>query len=266
MRKMILAGALTAIAAAGASVPAGAVSCEPSLMLSGLSSPVGMAFDKDGNLLVAEWSAGRVTRIAPDGGRTVLASGLSGPSGLAIDDEGHLFVASYSRSVIWEIHPDGRSEVALEGLATPAGIGFDRDGRMMIANRRTNQILVVNEDGGLEPLVENLSTPVGVVERSDGSLVISNIAGGITVINAEGRRTDIDGVLRQPAPGIVVTPDDRVFVQDYGGSSLFELVDDTTLEPVAEAFSSPVGLAVAPDGSLRVASWGGGTLHRVCID
>ncbi|SDE49355.1 hypothetical protein [Rhodospira trueperi] len=122
--------------------------------------------------------------------------------------------------------------------------------------------------GSCEPslMLSGLSSPVGVVERSDGSLVISNIAGDITVIDAEGRRTDIDGVLRQPAPGIVVTPDDRVFVQDDGGSSLFELVDDTTLEPVAEAFSRPVDLAVAPDGSLRVGSWGGGTLDRVCID
>ena len=54
----------------------------------GFSSPVGMAFDKSGNLFVAEWSAGRVSRIAPDGKRSAFAGDLSGPSGLAIDTEG----------------------------------------------------------------------------------------------------------------------------------------------------------------------------------
>ncbi len=33
----------------------------------GFNSPVGMGFDKAGNLYVAEWSAGRVSRITPDG-------------------------------------------------------------------------------------------------------------------------------------------------------------------------------------------------------
>ena len=54
----------------------------------GFSSPVGIAFDKSGNLFVAEWSAGRVSRIAPDGKRSAFAGHLSGPWGLAIDTEG----------------------------------------------------------------------------------------------------------------------------------------------------------------------------------
>ncbi len=44
-----------------------------------------MAFDATGNLYVAEWGAGRVSRIDPRGRRSTFAEALSGPSGLAID-------------------------------------------------------------------------------------------------------------------------------------------------------------------------------------
>jgi sugar lactone lactonase YvrE len=79
----------------------------------GFSSVVGMAFDKSGNLYAAEWSAGRISRVAPDGKRTTFASDLSGPSGLAIDAEGNIYVASYSRDEIYRFTPDGNRETCL---------------------------------------------------------------------------------------------------------------------------------------------------------
>lgn len=68
----------------------------PEKLWDGFNSPVGMAFDAAGNLFVAEWGAGRITRIDP-AEITTFADGLSGPSGLTIGPDGTIYVASCSR-------------------------------------------------------------------------------------------------------------------------------------------------------------------------
>lgn len=112
----------------------------PQRLFDEVNSAVGMDFDAQGNLFVAEWGARRISRFAPDGARTTFAQGLSGPSGLAIAPDGAIFVASYSSDLIWRFTPDGHRSTYVSGLATPAGLSFDRAGRLMVANRRTNEI------------------------------------------------------------------------------------------------------------------------------
>lgn len=57
-----------------------------------LKGPRVMTEDGQGNILVSETSAGRVSLLTSKGDRTTLLSGLDRPHGLAIND-GHLFVA-----------------------------------------------------------------------------------------------------------------------------------------------------------------------------
>src|SRR3989304_4361843 len=53
----------------------------------------GLAVDPAGNVFVADRALGSVTRIAPDGTRTLVASGLDRPIGLAFDPLGRLLGA-----------------------------------------------------------------------------------------------------------------------------------------------------------------------------
>lgn len=263
LRTLFAAGAL-ALAAAPAAGHADPVA--PVKLWDGFDAPVGMAFDAAGNLYVAEWGAGRVTRIDPAGRRSTFADGLSGPSGLAIGPDGTIYVASYSQDEVYRFTPDGRRSVYATGLATPAGIGFDRAGRLLIANRRTDQILAVTGDGRVEPLVGGLRTPVGAVQTLDGSYVVSNIGGGVTVIQPDGSRREVGQSFRTPGPGVAATPDGRVFVVDYGGTTVREILADGQSRAVADGLSSPVGLALAPDGaSLVTAAWGDGAVYRIPI-
>jgi hypothetical protein len=50
--------------------------------------------------------AGRVSRIAPDGSRTIFAHGLSGPSGLAVGPDDAIYAANYLRDEIYRLKPD----------------------------------------------------------------------------------------------------------------------------------------------------------------
>ena len=68
--------------------PAGVLAASVEKVADGFDSPVGMAFDAQGGLLVAEWGASRVTRLAPDGSRSTLTTAVPSPSGLAVDASG----------------------------------------------------------------------------------------------------------------------------------------------------------------------------------
>lgn len=238
----------------------------PVKLWEGFSSPVGMAFDAAGNLFVAEWGAGRVSRIDAAGNRTTFASGLSGPSGLAIATDGTIYVASYSRDEVYRFTPAGERSVHVTGLATPAGLSFDRSGRLLIANRRTNQILAVTGNGGLEPIIDGLRTPVGAVQTPDNGYVVSNIGGGVTIMRPDGSRLEAGEAFRTPGPGVAMTKGGRVFVVDYGGTTVREILPNGQSRVVADGLRSPVGLVVAPDGaSLLTAAWGDGTIYRIPI-
>ncbi len=238
----------------------------PTKLWDGFSSPVGMSFDAKGNLYVAEWGAGRISRIDSAGKRTIFAAGLSGPSGLVVGADGLIYVASYSRDEIYRFTPKGISSVYVTGLATPAGIGFDRAGRLLVANRRTNQILAVTSNGRLEPVIDGLQTPVGAVQTLDGGYVVSNIDGGVTVIRPDGARIEAGKAFKTPGPGVAITKEGRVFVVDYGGTSVREIFLNGESRIVADGLRSPVGLTVTPDGaSLLTASWGDGTIYRISI-
>lgn len=237
---------------------------DPEKIASGLAAPVGMAFDRDGSLFVAEWSAGRITKIAPGGERTVFASELPSPSGLAIAADGAIYVASYSRDEIYRFAPDGTRETYLTGLATPAGLGFDRSGRLLVANRRTNEILAFGADKIRHAVVSNLRTPVGAVQIADGGYVVANIAGGVTILRGDGHRIETGDGLRAPGAGMAITSAGRIFVVDYGGTTIAEVFADGRMATFADGLPSPVGLALAPDGTaLYAATWGDGGLYRI---
>lgn len=259
-----VAAAPAVFAQAGAPVPGQAETSQKSTRIhDGLSSPVGMAYDADGNLYIANWSAGTVLRFAADGQRSVFAEELRGPSGLAISSAGDIYVASYSEDLVWRFTPAGERSVFVQGLATPAGLSFDARGRLLIANRRTNQILAAHPDGKIDVVAEGLQTPVGAVELPNGELLVSNIAGGISLVSGSPRARTINSDLESPGPGIVRAGTDAAYVVDYGGTTVSRVDRNGRRTVIADGLSSPVGLALAPDGSLTVATWGANAAFHI---
>lgn len=270
MRRRTLLGTTVALAITGA-LPSARVRAadsanwrlDPEPIHAGLGSPVGMAYDRAGQLYVANWSAGTVLRLSPSGEAGILTSGLSGPSGLAISATGDIFVASYNDDLIWRFTQTGTQTVFVRGLATPAGLSFDARGRLLIANRRTNQILAAYADGRIEVAAEGLQTPVGAVDLPNGDLMVSNIAGGISFVGADRKARTINTDLRSPGPGIARAAADAVYVVDYGGSTVSRIDQRGHRVIVADGLSSPAGLTMAPDGNLMVATWGSNAIFRI---
>lgn len=84
-----------------------------------------------------------VFRFTPDGVRSTFASGLYQPTAMAFDRKGNLFVADSGsgipqrESVILKFAPDGsRSTFASLGFTSPLGMTFDGAGNLLVSNGR----------------------------------------------------------------------------------------------------------------------------------
>jgi sugar lactone lactonase YvrE len=104
-------------------VPAGGG--DPSVVFDGFTNIIDIALAPDGSLYVLEFLKGgmlsadpadpatlqgQLTRIAPDGARTVVAGeGLIAPTGLAVDADGNVYVAVFgvvgTMGQVWKISP-----------------------------------------------------------------------------------------------------------------------------------------------------------------
>src|ERR671921_836454 len=77
---------------------------------SGLEFPEGPVAMADGSVIVTEIQGGRITRVAPDGSKDVVAETGGGPNGSAIGPDGKLYVANNGGAFSWH---------DIEGLTIP---------------------------------------------------------------------------------------------------------------------------------------------------
>jgi sugar lactone lactonase YvrE len=111
-----------------------------STFASGLTGPSSLAFDRTGNLFVADvtvdsnsMTSGTIYKFTPAGVRSIFASGLSYPSGLARDSAGNLFVADDGDGTIYKFTPQGARSTFASGLSTCSGLAFDRVGNLFVS-------------------------------------------------------------------------------------------------------------------------------------
>jgi len=269
-RHLLKLAASTPLALLAPNFPAVASTAQPwrqrRTLATGLSSPVGVAIETNGSVVIANWSAGTIVRIDRGGNTTTLTSGLSGPAGLAISSSGDIFIASYSQDLVWRMSPNGgKPKIFVTGLATPAGISFDNHGNLLIANRRTNQVLAATPDGKMSVAVQGeLQTPVGAVQMPDGSYFVANISGGISYAGNDGAARTVSRAFASPGAGIAIADTQSVYVVDYGGTEVKRVDKNGTTHVVADGFRSPVGLAVSREQNRAiVVDWGTNSAYEM---
>lgn len=129
------------------------------LVADGLALPTSVTFAPDGTTFVAESglpfggaaAGGRVWRLEPDGGRTLLAKDLAQPlNGLAFHD-GALFVSQGGNSTISRLDLDGTLTPVVTGLPAPGNyhtnmVAFSPDGWMYFSQGALTNTGVVGLD------------------------------------------------------------------------------------------------------------------------
>lgn len=246
--KLFLATALIALGMSGI-----ALAADSTPAITGIQSPVGMVYDSQGNLYVAEWGAGRVSKFDPQGKRTTVTDSMRSPSGLAFDDKGTLYVASYGDGNVYVLEPTGKTRSIASGFSSPTGLLWDKDNTLLVANRNAGEVVRVFLDGRKEIVSKGHKTPVGIAQTNDGTLYVSCYGGSVDHIE-NGKAVPLNSTLNTPGVGIIADGE-AVLVVDYGGTTVERISPDGKASPVATGLRSPVGLARMPGGRILVGTW-----------
>jgi len=225
------------------------------------ASPIGAAFDPDGNIYITEYVGGNVRKIAPNGTVTTLATGIIEAFGVVYLN-GDLYVNS-ARGTIYKVTLSGTKTVFAGGTAGNA----DGNGTAAKFNR-----------------------PFGMAKDSAGNLYIADISnhnirkiapnGDVTTVAGNpGAGTSADGPLASATiynpSGIAVGADDTIYFTEVTGNKIRKIANGaiTTIAGgstgtadgtgSAASFNFPYGMTMGNTGLLYVADFNTNIIRQV---
>jgi len=144
------------------------------------AAPQGLAFDKVGDLFVADNT--RIYEFSRAGIHSIFATTtdpLNDQIGLAFDAAGNLYATTLENQIL-RYTPDGTGSMfASTGLKSPSGLAFDSAGNLYAANRGNNTIEKFTPDGTASLFASTgLNAPSGLAFDGAGNLYAANILGG----------------------------------------------------------------------------------------
>lgn len=173
-----------------------------SVFASGMSYPVGMAFNSAGDLFVGNsdnnaGETGNVTEITPNGMQTIFVSGID-PQGLAFNSAGDLFEGDYRSGNIYEYTPDGAQSTFATGLSFPLSMAFNRAGDLFDVDTSYNNIIEFTASGA-QSTFASLTGVSGLAVNGAGDLFVSNpAAGSIVEISPGGVQSTLASIPNLP--------------------------------------------------------------------
>ena len=281
---------LVALAFATALLPAAALGEPPALVATwpACCRPTGIAFDRSGRALVAEYSPSHIDVFAPDG---LLASqwgsdgqdpgSVAGPGYVAIDNLDHLFVSeqvhNYQQSGVQEFTTDGTFVASIGSLWVPgtplsgpgvffeaSGIAVDGGGRVYVTDVGIPRTQVFSNDRAYlyEWASEGNSIALDdfghAFEVEEGGVVRKYTTEGIELAHW-GNPGSGPGQFDQPH-GIAVDHSGNVYVADTYNHRVQVFTSDGAFLMQWGSYGSapgqfyrPMGVEVGTDGRIYVA-------------
>ena len=213
---------------------------------SGLSAPVGVAFDGKGNTFIGDAGGGAIVKIAPDGSQSAFATIPEGPTGLAFDVSGNLFAAVFNSGVVLKFAPDGTQTTFASGLTNATGLAFDQDGNLLAADFGGGAIYKITASGVKSTFASGLGAPGGLVfDRSGNLFAADNLDGTIYKFSPDGTRsTFASGVAG--AAGLVFDNGGNLFVASNVDGTISKFTPAGTQSTFASGLAQATFLAFEP--------------------
>ena len=216
--RAILASVCLAAWLAGTSTAAQQPSSLIEVVAGGFKDPVGVAVDGDGSIVVSDRKADTITRIAPDGRRTVLVRGLEGPAGVAFDPDGGLLIVEERGRRVLRRDPSGSLAVVVSGVVGPRWIAAAPDGTVYLSAKRLVRVGkrgTKNDDRGKRMRILELPPSGTLSTVADGFHGLEGLALADGMLYAAVTKTPTDHgrdrtwIVRMPirADGVTGTPE-----------------------------------------------------------
>ena len=204
----------------------------------------------------------------------------AGPVGLAFDGDGNLLVAVTTNQALYKVGPGGGTAANTklhDGYGGASGLAFAKDGRLYMARDMAHDVVEVNPASGdvIRTVVAGLPCPLGLAtDPISGDLFVSNAfctGGGIMRIsnfqNGPGVARNYAG--GQDADGLTFAPDGSLYAA--AGDKIIRIAGTNSSSPgqVATIAAVPTvdGIAYAPatahDDEYLVAARNDGEIDRV---
>jgi hypothetical protein len=221
--------------------------------------PAGIAFDRQGNLFVADHASGEILKFAPDGTRSVFATEIERPYGVAFDSNGNLFVSHPGE--ILKIAPDGTKTLFAKAVA-PANLTIDGAGNVFVPDHQINCIFKVTPAGKRSFAAVNLTNPTSPIFDRSGNLFAADDS-GVYKVDAYTRKSSFaTGV---SALAIVFDRAGNLFVSDKGSGGILKF----TPAGVRSTYASgvvPVCFAFDAAGNLLVSDRNSSSILKFTAD
>lgn len=167
---------------------------------------------------------------------TTVADGINGGTGgLNIDKQGNLYTADFGWRLdgkgkgghqIFKVTPKGKVSLFYSSLRGGSGNTFDASGNLFQSSIGSGTVSKIGANGkGTVFCKKGLKNPVGLVFNSKGDLFACSCgSNSIQRIDSNGKATTFSkGKLFNVPNGITVSPDDRLFVCNFGNGDVIEI-------------------------------------------
>ncbi|HEY0552561.1 MAG TPA: Ig-like domain-containing protein, partial [Verrucomicrobiae bacterium] len=199
------------------------------------------------------------------------------PRGLA---QGNVLLSDFQQRLVAMLHPSNGDMVVISQsnlLALPTGIAYEPRGTILV-NDLTNGLIRIHPSTGAQTVLVShnagLPYPVGVAVESSGAILVADAVAGVMRFSSAGvLMTNFPrGSLVAPV-GVALGTNGQIFVVDAaffaGQPAANKMVQ---INPVSLAqtiistgglLSSPVSVAVEPDGNLLSGQYGSNSVVRI---
>ncbi|MFJ7072858.1 hypothetical protein [Streptomyces sp. NPDC098781] len=247
---------------------------DPVVLTRGLALGNAMQLGPDGHLYYPHMMSGpnplltgQVWRIPPDGGTPeVVADDVHQPVAVRFDRGGVLHVLSRGPEGIVtriDLHGSGSRTLVTSGVAGLDNAAFDAENRMFVSSYASGGVTEMRPDGRTREIVpRGLDGPYGVTIDLGGTVYAAD---HYRVVRPTPGEDATPPPLLHFAHGVAADGELLHLTSQFGVVQTYDPGSGTTRER-ATGLRCPLGIALAPDGSLVVAESGAGRVVAVGED
>ena len=207
--------------------------------------------------------------VVPGAVKTIWASGMQAPQGMARDAQGNIYVAEFRGGQVSKFSSEGKLLSTLgAGLKNPAWLVM-ANGTLYVSERKANRVLKLDASGNLVPVGDTLAEPLGMtVDNAGRVLALAHTTSQLMRLSADGKFEQVfvasgEDAKRYGYRCVAVDRDGSFLVTDETEDNLILITPAGRVSVWATGFDSPTAVVLSPRGDVYVAEEGAGRIARL---